>query len=495
SGALGAAASAAGYGDRPRCGGGGSLVVGDGQLHRVGPGRPVPLDGVGGRGGGAVTEAPGPGGDGAVGVRGLVGEGDVQALDGGGERGGGRLVAGRVGAPASAVAGRAGRQPGVPVVVVAGADGAGQVGTCGVPVSRAVVAEDGVHVSAVVLEHVPHGEVAAAVDARGVVAVRGVEQGAQRVRATACFGRRLRIGETAVGVGDVLGEAFDPPDGRGGDVGVEVAVHVEATVEVVRVLVVEVPDLEVGPQPLGLVGDESRLVAGRRRVPFQVHAADVRVDPVHGAGVGLVVGAGVEVHDLDGALVVVRGGAVVSGHVVEVGILVAQAAAAGGQLARGHLLRLDGDAGAAGVGHRQDGAGQLGLEVAGAVVGAVGLVVVVGHLGHTDPQRGRPALDGAGVEQARGQGADLGAQWGVLKEPAEFASRVRREVGLVRSQQREVAAREVVERVDQTGVRLHGTHERGHLMAAEGHGVHVVDRVEHPPGGVPGGVVIRQQAL
>src|SRR5690606_25577609 len=181
SGALGAAASAAGYGDRPRCGGGGSLVVGDGQLHRVGPGRPVPLDGVGGRGGGAVTEAPGPGGDGAVGVRGLVGEGDVQALDGGGERGGGRLVAGRVGAPASAVAGRAGRQPGVPVVGVAGADGAGQVGTCGVPVSRAVAAEDGVHVGAVVLEPVPHGEVAPAVDARGVVAVRGVEQGAQRV--------------------------------------------------------------------------------------------------------------------------------------------------------------------------------------------------------------------------------------------------------------------------------------------------------------------------
>ncbi len=229
--------------------------------------------------------------------------------------------------------------------------------------------------------------------------------------------------------------------------------------------------------------------------PLQVHAAVVGVDPVHRAGVGLVVGAGVEDHDLDGAVVVVRDGAVVTDHVVEVGVLVAQAAAAGGQLARGHLLRLDGDAGAAWVGHRQDGAGQLGLEVAGAVVGAVGLVVVVGHLGDTDPQRGRPALDGAGVEQAAGQRADLGAQCGMLQEPAEFTSRVRREVGLVRSQQREVAAREVVERVDQAGVRLHGTHERGHLVTAEGHRVHVVDRVEHPPRRVPGGVVVRQQSL
>ena len=491
-GALGAGATAEGEG--PARGRGGALVVGDGQLHRVGAGGRVGLAGVGGGRGGSVTEVPGPGGDGAVGVRGLVGEGDRQALHGGGEGGGGCLVAGRVGA-AAAVTGRAARQPGVPVAVVARADGAGQVAAGGVPVARAVVAQHGVHVGGVLLQHVPDGEVAPAVDARGVVAVGGVEEGAQGVGAAACLGHGLGVGDTAVGVGDVLRESLDPPDRRGGDAGVEVAVHVEPAVEVVRVLVVEVPDLEVRAQPLGLVGDEARLVAGRRRVTLDVHAAVVGVDAVHGTGVRLVVGAGVEDHDLDRAVAVVGDGAAVVDDAVEVRVLVAQAGAARRQLARGHLLGLDGDAGTARVGHRQHRVGQLRLQVAGAVVGAVGLVVVVGHLGHADPERSGGARDGARVQQAGGQRTHLRPQRGLLQEPAEFASRVGREVGLVGPQQREVAGGEAVQGVDQARVRPDGRHEGGQLVAAERHGVDVVDRVEHPPGRVPRGVVVRQQSL
>ncbi len=261
------------------------------------------------------------------------------------------------------------------------------------------------------------------------------------------------------------------------------------------VLVVEVPDREVGPQPLGLVGDEPRLVAGRGRVALQVHPAVVGVDAVDGPGVGLVVGAGVEDGHLDGGVAVVGDRPAVLGDAVEERVLPAQARARRGEFGGGHLLGADGDAGAAGVPDGEHRVRQPLLEVADAVLGAVRLVVVVGHLGDADPQRRGAPGDGAAPQQVHGVRADRPAQRGVLEEAAELASCVGGEVALLAAQQVEVGGGEVVEGAQDAGGALDGGHELGYLVAAEEHGVDVVDRVQHPPGGVVRAVVALQQPL
>ncbi len=346
-----------------------------------------------------------------------------------------------------------------------------------------------------VLEHVTDRQVAPVVYAGLVgVVVGAAEQRAQPVGALAGLGDGVGVVDAPVGVGDVLREALDPPDGRGADTGLEVAVHVVPAVEVVGVLVVEVPDREVR-YPLGVVGDEPGLVADGGRVALQVHPAVVGADVEDDAGVALVVRAGVEDRHLDGRVVVVRHRPVVADDVVEVGVLVLQAGAGGGELGGGHRLGDDPDAGAADVVDGQHRRLQPGGEVAGAVVGAVRPVVRVGLAGQVDPERGGAAGHRGAAQQVPDQRADGGDEFGVLKEAAELQAGVRGEVVPAGAEQRVVGDGEVAQCREHTRVGLDGGEEAVRLVAAPEHGVDVVHRRDHRVGAVPGAVVAREFAL
>ncbi|MNL07979.1 hypothetical protein D3C87_1286790 [compost metagenome] len=110
----------------------------------------------------------------------------------------------------------------------------------------------------------------------------------------------------ALAVGDELRQPFRPPGGAVERVVAEAAVLVEATIQVVHVLVAQVPHLEGRAFPLRLIGEEAGLVAGTRRIPFDVDAAVVGGDATkQGAAVALPVGGGVEDHQLQRLVVVI----------------------------------------------------------------------------------------------------------------------------------------------------------------------------------------------
>ncbi|MNY13538.1 hypothetical protein D3C86_1466750 [compost metagenome] len=125
------------------------------------------------------------------------------------------------------------------------------------------------------------------------------------------FGRRatrhiVQATGEALTVGDELRQPFRPPGGAIEGVVAEAAVLVEATIQVVHVLVAQVPHLEGGALPLSLIGEEAGLVAGTGRIPLDIDAAVVGGDTTkQGAAVALPVGGGVEDHQLQRLVVVI----------------------------------------------------------------------------------------------------------------------------------------------------------------------------------------------
>lgn len=244
-----------------------------------------------------------------------------------------------------------------------------------------------------------------------------------------------------------------------------------------------------------LVGDEARLVALSGRVALQVHAAVVGVDTEDDTGVGLVVGAGVEGDDLDVGVLVVLDRAVVLDDAVEDRVLLEDAVACGREFGRGQLLREDLRARTAFVLDRQHRVAHAVLKVTGVVLGAVRLVELIRHLGEADPERGRAPSDLAAAEQLLDQRLDGVLEFGVLEESAEFTSGVAGQVGLVGAEQIVVGDGEVTQSGEDTRVGLHGFHEFRQLVAAEQHGVGVVDRREHSVELVVRRVVVLLQTL
>ncbi len=377
-----------------------------------------------------------------------------------------------------ALAARAGGQPGVEVGVVAGADGRLEEGAGAGPVALAVLGEQAVDVGPVALQHVADGEVAPAVGPV-LVAVVGVEEVAQPVGVPGGLLDGLGVHDLEVGVGDDLGESLGPPHHGGGVGQLELAVHIEAGVEVVGVLVVEVPDLERGDVPGLLVGDEPRPVAGPGRVALQVHAAVVGGVVEHHRGERLVLVRVVEDDDIDGAVEVVRDRAVVPRHGVEVGVLAVQAGAGVVQLGPGHGLGEDADARAALLDVGQVGVLEALRVLAGAVGGAVRLVVAA----HAD--RGRRTLvpGGAGDLELRGERLEVrprpGPELGVEHEPAQLLDGVgeHRVVGAAGVHQGPVG--EGGHRVDQGRVGLERLAEL-RVLAPDTPEEHQERRVERP---------------
>lgn len=115
--------------------------------------------------------------------------------------------------PGGCPASGSGEQPPAEVGVVAGADVLPDVGAGCLPGAGAVVAEDLGDVGGPVLHQVVDGQVPPGVDTVLIVLLRGVEQGAEVVRLpgglTGCPG----VVPAEVAVGDVLGQALDPPQG------------------------------------------------------------------------------------------------------------------------------------------------------------------------------------------------------------------------------------------------------------------------------------------
>ncbi|EEF93615.1 hypothetical protein CATMIT_01753, partial [Catenibacterium mitsuokai DSM 15897] len=192
--------------------------------------------------------------------------------------------------------------------------------------------QDRVHLRAALFEHEAHRQIAPAIDPVGAaVVIVGVNR-AKRVGAARGLGDGAVVGDVAVLVGQVLGETFDPPHGLLLHRRLEVAPHVEAAVEVVHVLVGQVPDLERRTQPLGFIGDEARLVARRRRIAFQVHAAVVGVDAEDRAGVDAVIVAAVEHRHFQAGVVVAGDRHAAGGELaVEIGFLPGHGGASAGQ--------------------------------------------------------------------------------------------------------------------------------------------------------------------
>ncbi|MNZ73487.1 hypothetical protein D3C78_918980 [compost metagenome] len=227
-----------------------------------------------------------------------------------------------------------------------------------------------------VFEHVAHRHIAPAVGAGPIVVhVIGVaEDGRQGIGAG--LGRLDRLG-VVVAKGQILGQTFYPPDGGLADGTGEVAGHVETAIQIVHIFVLQIPHREQGAQPGGLVGDETCLVAGLVGITFQIHAAVVGGDAVDEASVAAVVGVVVEHHHLQRVVDVARQWPVLGlQHAVEVLLLVGQGCAALGQLLLCHILGSDAQCRPALVADRQHDVGQPLLEVTGAVLGAMGIVIV-----------------------------------------------------------------------------------------------------------------------
>ncbi len=346
------------------------------------------------------------------------------------------------------------------------------------------------------LEHVPDGQVAPRVGAGLVTVLVGVlEERAERVGVLRGLGHRAGVGHVPVGVGDVFGHALDPPHVRYGGLLREVALQVVAAVQGVGVLVVEVPDAGGEAVVAVLVGERDRLVGGAGRVADQVDAAVVGAHAVDSAGVGLVVLRGGEDHHLQRVLVLAGDRAVVLDQVVDEAVLVLQAGADGGQVGRGQTLGEDAVSRVAGVTDRQRRGLELLRQVADAVEGAVGRVVVGGHPGDADPERGGRAGDRGDVHQALDQRADGGYQGRVLDEPGGFQAGVGLQEGVAGAQQILVVQRETVQCDDQTRVCGHCGDVGRVLVAAEDRGVHGVDEVHHVPGGVVRAVVAVEHLL
>ncbi len=348
-----------------------------------------------------------------------------------------------------------------------------------------------------VLRHVAHGEIAPRVGAGHVTVGVGVlEERAQLVRVPAGLLDRLVVGDPPVPVGDVLGEALDPPHVRHGGLPREVALHVVAGVEEVRVLVVEVPDpgreAVVG---VLLVHDRRRLVGRVGRVAVERDAAVVGADAVDRAGVGLVVGAAGEDDELDGGDVLAGYGAVGLDQVPEVGVLVQHAGAYGGEVVGRQGLGADGVGRVAVVGDRQGGGGELGGQVADVVVRAIAAVVGVRLCGHRDPQGGRRAGDLRLVQQILGQRPYGFLEFGMLDVAGQVHPRVGVQEGQRGAEQVGVVQREVVQGVGDRRVRGDGVHIVRVPVAAPQRGVDVVDRPDHAVHGVVRAVVAAQQPL
>ncbi len=184
------------------------------------------------------------------------------------------------------------------------------------------------------------------------------------------------------------------------------------------------------------MSDEARLVAGRGRVAFQIHAAVVGADAVDDGGVLGVVVVIIEHHYFQRGIVIV-GYRLFAGlqHLVEVRFLFLQQRAGRLQLFGAHFLGADADAGAAGVAVDQDGVGEPGFEIAGAVVGAVGGVVILDRFGGGQPQLVVVAAHAAAGQYGLGLRLDRRLQRWVLHEAQPFAGGVAQLEGALGAEQ------------------------------------------------------------
>ncbi len=110
----------------------------------------------------------------------------------------------------------------------------------------------------------------------------------------------------ALAMGDVLRHPLGPPGGAIEGIVAKAAVLVEAAVEIVNVLVAQVPHLEGRAFPLGLIGKEAGLIAGASRISLDVDAAIVGGDAKEGAAVPTPVGGRAEDHQLQRLVVIIR---------------------------------------------------------------------------------------------------------------------------------------------------------------------------------------------
>ncbi|AJX04875.1 putative secreted protease domain protein [Burkholderia mallei] len=320
------------------------------------------------------------------------------------------------------------------------------------------------------LEHEACRHVAPTVGARDVIArrIQRAEHVREAVRARARRVDRLLI---VVLSRQIFGETLDPPDGRLRGARREIARHVVAAVEIVRELVLEVPDLELGPQPRRLVRNEARLVAGRGRIAFEIHAAVVGADAVDHRSIFSIVRVVVEDDELDRIVAVARH-RLAPGlhHPVEVVVLLRDRRADRLQLRHRHVLRENAHARVARVTMREHRVGEPFLVVARAVVRAVARIAIVDRFRRREPQVAVRARHARRREHVLDHLLHARLLRRVAQEAKRFARRVRELVRGARVRQaRAVRGDEAVERLGQRRVAIEHRLRAAALMRIEEH--------------------------